>query len=59
MKLDQESKDQIMHNHMQDWESQDKGMYKGGNDDGFKIGILIGVISTLAFIVFSFIIFSI
>jgi len=44
MKLDQKEKDQ---------------MYKHGNDEGLKMGILIGVTSTLAFIVFSFIIFSI
>lgn len=57
MKLDQESKDKITQNYMR--EGQDKGMYKMGNEEGLKMGILIGVTSTLAFIVFSYIIFSI
>ena len=59
IKLDQESKEQIMQNYIREWEGQDKGIYKEGNDEGLKMGILIGVTSTLAFIVFSFIIFSI
>jgi len=58
MKLEQKEKDQILQNYIREWESKDKGMYKRGNDDGYKFGIFIGIISTLAFIVLSFIIFS-